>query len=617
MTPARGAAAALLAALALLAAGCSTLHGVPAATEMPPPPPPLRLDIQAPDALRNVLREHLDLSRLPTLAPGEPIGAQELDRIVAATPAQVRGLLETEGYFEPVVEVTQAGVGRDGVPQVTVRVEPGPRIRVGAVTIDVQGELDERARRGDRTAHAIVQALRREWPLAAGQPFRNSVWSGAKGALLAHLRREGYLVAGWSGTGAQVDVAAGTARLYVVADSGPLFRTGELRVEGLQRYEDDPVRHLAGFDPGTPATEELLVDYQDRLVLSGLFDTATVTVDPDVERAAAAPVTVRLREREINEAIVGVGVSTNVGPRASLDLANRRVFGLPGTARNKFEVAQKKQSWDGEISTYPGRGFWRELIGGAYSREVSDTDVVTSWRARIGRSQDTKAIDRLIFAEVEQSTTVSDVDPTQSDLLPRRTATAVSGNYHFVWRRLDDVILPTRGLSMSLQGGAGYAFSDYASNGPFGRAYARFTGYQPLPANFYGQARIEAGEVFLQSGVEVPETLLFRPGGENSVRGYDYRSLGPEVDGVVVGGRVMFTASVELARPVSPNLPSVWWAVFVDAGRAADDWNTLDPAYGAGIGMRWRSPVGPLSIDIAYGNETKAWRTHFSVGVVF
>ncbi len=194
----------------------------------------------------------------------------------------------------------------------------------------------------------------------------------------------------------------------------------------------------------------------------------------------------------------------------------------------------------------------------------------------------------------------------------------MSGNYHYVWRRLDDVILPTRGLSMSLQGGAGYAFNDFASNGPFARLYGRFTGYHPLPAGFFGQARIELGDVVRRDdAIQVPEALLFRPGGENSVRGYDYRSLGPVVDGAVVGGTVMFTGSVEIARPLSENLPAFWWAVFVDAGRAAFQWNDLRPAVGAGVGLRWRSPVGPLAIDVAYGDEVNAWRTHLSVGVVF
>ena len=322
-------------------------------------------------------------------------------------------------------------------------------------------------------------------------------------------------------------MAAARARLFVVADSGPLFRTGDLVIEGLERYVDDPVRHLAGFGRGAPASEKRLIDYQERLIASQLFDGATVTVDTDPDRAAATPVTVRVRERPLQEVTVGVGYSTNVGARTSALHTHRKAFGWPAIARNRVELARRLQAWDGELSTYPGERFWRNLVGGAYSREVSASDTTTSWRARIGRTQDTPRIDRLWFAQVEQATVRADVEGVTRDELASRTATAYSGNVHWVWRDLDDVILPTRGVSLALQGAAGWATSDYAKSGPFSRLWGRATGYVPFGSAWYAQARVELGQVLRPEGVQVPDTLQFRPGGDNSVRGYDYRSLGP------------------------------------------------------------------------------------------
>ena len=115
----------------------------------------------------------------------------------------------------------------------------------------------------------------------------------------------------------------------------------------------------------------------------------------------------------------------------------------------------------------------------------------------------------------------------------------------------------------------------------------------------------------------MPESQRFRAGGDGSVRGYAYRSLTPQVGGIDVGGKVLLTASAEVAHPISARLPSVWWAAFVDAGRAAESWRDWSPAWGAGVGLRVRSPVGPLRVDIAYGEETKQFRLHLSVGVVF
>src|SRR5690606_3960366 len=136
-----------------------------------------------------------------------------------------------------------------------------------------------------------------------------------------------------------------------------------------------------------------------------------------------------------------------------------------------------------------------------------------------------------------------------------------------------------------------------ADSGPFTRAWGRYTWYRPV-GSWYLTARAEAGQVFARESVGLPDTLLFRAGGDESVRGYAYRTLGPQVNGVVTSGRVIATGSLEIARPISPRRPAFWWASFVDVGNAAAKWKDLDPAVGVGVGLRWRSPVGPLRIDL-------------------
>ena len=144
----------------------------------------------------------------------------------------------------------------------------------------------------------------------------------------------------------------------------------------------------------------------------------------------------------------------------------------------------------------------------------------------------------------------------------------------------------------------------------------------PLSADRYqlflqGRQRVELGQVFARARYAVPDPLLFRAGGDDSVRGYSYRSLGPEVAGLVVSGRVVATGTVEVARPFVERLPDLLGAVFVDAGNAADRWKDLKPVVGVGVGLRYRSPVGPIRIDVAYGEATRSLRLHFSAGVRF
>lgn len=565
----------------------------------------MRLEVEAPRELKDLLGTHLDLARLDVIAAGTALDETELARLVSATPTQARELLQTEGYFNPQVEVEKLA---GDPPVVRVRVQPGPRVHVRDVSIEVRGPLADATARDEPHARDAQKALRHNWPLPPGAPFRNPLWSGGKRDALAQLRAQAYLDAEWQDTDARIDADRQAADLSLVADSGPLYRTGALRIRGLKAHDEETVRNIANFDPGTIATEALLLDFQERLQNSNLFDRATVVVRPRADDPAAAPVNVRLRERKLQEATFGVGISADVGVRTTVEHIHRRPFGWAAVARNNFEVSQLRRSWQGELSTHTLPGLWRNLVGGAAERIESDTDTVVSGRLRVGRAQDTRPIDRLVFLEFERS--------LKRSALGREQSNALGLHYHGIWRDVDDPLLPTRGNVWVGQVGAGVAESEPGARGPFNRLYGRYRGYWPV-GRWYTQARVELGQVFTRDDVTVPESMRFRAGGDDSVRGYAYRSLTPQVNGVDTGGRVIFTTSVEAARPFLKRMPELWGAVFVDAGRAADSFGNLKPAVGAGVGLRYRSPIGPVSLDVAYGEEVRKFRLHLNVGVTF
>jgi translocation and assembly module TamA len=605
----------LLSIAALAGSGCTTLAalstaGVQQAAEEAAAPSALDVEIEAPAALRELLGRHLDLVRLATVARGERLGDAELQRLIDAAPAQVRELLQTEGYFEPVVQVRRLPVSvPEAAPRLSVVVQPGPRTVVTQVDMALEGAMADAQQAGLTTAPQTLQTLRRQWGLPAGAPFRNPAWSEAKASSLARLRADGYLAAAWARTAAQIDPERHQARLDLTMDPGPLFLSGELRVEGLRLHDRQTVVNLANFAPGTALTETLLLDFQDRLQKSGLFERASVTVDAGVDQAGAAPVSVQLEETKRQQLVLGVGVSANTGPRATVEHIDRRLFGHAATARNKAEWGRERQAWDGEVSTHPGPQLYRWLAGGTIERLKTDTDVVLTQRLRAGRSQESPRVERFQFIEVDRSARRTAVENS--------SAIALSANQHWSWRDVDNPVLPTRGLTATMQVGAGQARDSTGVDGTFGRVWGRVTGYLPLGSKWYAQARLEAGQVLTPAGLDVPDTLRFRAGGDDSVRGYAYRSLGPSSGGTVDSGKVVLTSSVEVARPLSDNLPQFWGAFFVDAGQAADRFADLRPVAGAGIGLRWRSPVGPLRLDWAYGEAVRKSRLHFSVGISF
>jgi translocation and assembly module TamA len=569
------------------------------------------ISIDAPGELKALLERHLDLVRLGRLPRGE-VDDSEWSRLINAAPAQTRELLQTEGYFSALVQIEREQAREVGQPErVRMRVTPGTRARVLAVNFQVTGELERDVAAGNADARSTLEQQTSAWDLPVGRDFRNSTWRDAKAAALARLRAAGYATASWIASNAQVDADSQEVRLRLVADSGPLFRYGEVEVEGLVSQDIETVRNLVNAKRGAPVTEALVLDLQDRLQKSGLFENISVALDADPARAAQARVTVRVSEAPPQAYTFGLGISANTGPRASVEHVYRRVFGYAASSRNKIEYGKLRQAWKGDITSHPGEGLYRNLIGGAVENLKSDTDEVLSQSVRLGRSQDGQRIERLLFAEAERSRRVTNDTGLRTDAL------ALSLNFHGVWRDLDSVVLPTQGVTLNGQVSVGHSRGTNAKAGPYGRLYLRLTGYQPIGKTWYGQARAEFGQVLLKTGGVVPEPQQFRAGGDDSVRGYAYRSLGPLVNGVVGSGNVMYTLSGELARPISDSLPSVWGATFIDLGNAGESFSGLKPALAVGVGVRWRSPVGPLRLDWAYGRDVRRGRIHFSVGIAF
>lgn len=583
-----------------------------------PPEPQVKLydlQIEAPAPLRTLLLQYLDLARFQSAPKSDAISGPELDRLAAAAPAQARTLLETEGYFDASVKIEQSA-GTGGLPRIAIMVAPGPRVIVKSVSIAASAPLAPRTPTRDEPWADRLEKLRQTWALKAGQPFRQPAWASAKNVALGELRADGYPTATWADTHAKVDATEHTAALSATVDGGPLFRLGAVRVEGVSRYDEDAVRRLATFFPGDVYTEKTLLDYQERLVKVGLFEGASVELDatgpPD-----AAPVLVKVKELPQHQATFGIGYSANTGPRVSVEHYDRKLFGQPWIAHSTITYGPDLKSIGTELTSYPHEDLWRNLAAANVEQLLAADETRNSWTTRVGRSQDTNRFERLYYLEATHAKVES--APLVND------ASAVSANYNWLRRDLDNILSPTEGTALSLQGGAGYGRGteersdlpgELRAHGPFLRAYSRLNVYRPF-GGWYGNARVEAGEVFVSSAVAMPDTLLFRAGGDGSVRGYGYRTLGPMVNGAVVGGRVLLTGSVEMEHALTDRLPALLGAVFVDAGNAADRWTELHPSFGYGVGLHYRSPVGPLRVDLAYGQDVHQLRVHVSVGITF
>jgi translocation and assembly module TamA len=456
---------------------------------------------------------------------------------------------------------------------------------------------------GDPEAAALIERVRREWLLRAGMPFTQPAWEEAKRDAARKLSSWRYAAARIAASRANVDPEARSARLSVTLDSGPPFRMGEVQVRGNKRYSAQMVENLNPTRPGDTYDREKLAVYVQRLMQTGYFASARAEVAPDVSQADAALLQTAVIEGSSQSIETGISFNTDVGLRLELNHRNVDVLDSAWRWRNQLRLDGETQLVRTDLDTPPrAGGTWINNFVGAKHSTVQNEENTTfsggvsyNWP---GLGSPSAVLASATFEEQRLPDTAPD------------HRYAVFFGFRHGFRHTDDLILPRRGYFGNVTaGGAPAALATQQ----FGRFTGSATLLIPLGRNDDLQLRAEGGLVVAPTRDGIPSTFLFRTGGDQSIRGYAFESLGVKVGDAVSGGRYLAIGSAEVTHWVS----AVWGvAAFVDAGNAWDS-DHYDPVLGTGVGARFRTPIGPVRVDVAYGEEVQSWRLHFSVGFVF
>ena len=349
---------------------------------------------------------------------------------------------------------------------------------------------------------------------------------------------------------------------------------------------------MATFSRGDVYSERLLLDFQERLLKLGLFEGASVEVDANgppeaapVHRqgqgADAAPGHLRRRlQRQHRPARLGRALRPQ-GVRPAVDRAQHaHLRPRPEVARHRVHRRTRSRT-SGATS-----------LAANIEQLLSADETRDSWTARVGRSKDTIRLRAAVLRSSCVNARVESAPLTTSSNAPSGQLPVAAPR-----RRQRPACRPRRRRS-SLQGGVGYGDGTRRSDPTCrraderaGRSFAPTRAqrwYRPVGSLVRQRARSRPARSSCSNPIGVPDTILFRAGGDNSVRGYDYRTLGPIVNGAVVGGRVLLTGSVEFEHPLTDRLPQLLGAVFVDAGNAADRWR--EPASGVRLRRRRALP---------------------------
>lgn len=572
------------------------------------------LEVRGPETVSDYLKRHLEIQRYRQV---DDLGPPELSRLMVAAEGNARELLGTLGYFTPTLtlELIETPAGAKAPREVVITVEPGEVTKVSNVQIAFAGAIEN-----DPTAEAQRDALRVNWSLRPGQPFTQATWDNAKTVTLRGLTAKRFPTGNVALSRADIDADRQEARLSVTYQSGPAYKFGPLDVRGSDRYSADGARRIARLPSGSDYDQQKLLDAQQRLASSGYYDSVFLTLDTAGTNPLAAPVIAQVREAPLQKIVLGAGFTTDSGPRLSIDHIHNQIPLLGWRAVSKVSIDRETKSIGTDWNAIPDDHGWRWFAGAELKREMSGTYDVDSGRVRSGRNKASDHIDRSYFLQYDYAQNQGTGAPP--------SASALSLNWGWTGRYFNDNTLPTKGQGLALEVGAGYTLT--GERLPFLRTYGRWIGIVPLgSADGTGstearrsrlQLRIDAGAVWANDKAQIPSTLQFLTGGDTTVRGYSYRQIGTvRADGTIVAGRYLGVASVEWQRPVVYNGKQTDWesVMFVDAGAVADKPAELKAKVGVGVGARWRSPVGPVQADVAYGVDVKKFRLHLRLGFTF
>ncbi len=558
---------------------------------------------------------------------------------------EIRGALEPFGRYRPEIADQLAPPAEPGGQwQARFKVDPGPQVHLGAVTVRVTGAGE---------TDAELRAFMESQPLRKGEPFDHRGYEKVKNDWLRFARRRGYLDALYALHRVEVSPDQALAAVELELDSGPRYRFGSVTFE-QEGFSEHYLQSYLAFHSGDPFDADQLQAARRALSGSGHFDLVEIERQPlDPTLPDEVPLRVKLQNLKPNNYRGQIGYGTDTGIGLKLDW-QRRYLGDSGQQLNADGVVvQDRNKRVADIAwlipqepLLPRR---LEVFGRYAGKDLTYEDVqltqggttriedLSAGLRQVGKRQlwgldldetlslayftESYDIFQVLFGHLspaEQKPIMAHIGAEgMTTLAP--DFKALVPEVAWSYKRADDPLLPRSGefLRLEFRG----AMEGVGSNLSFWQTHLRSALIRPVRARDRVILRGELGytdadtkEVLGATFNQMPEYYEFRTGGDRTVRGYEYESLFPSQS--ITGGKHLLVGSVEYEYALFGD-----WALaaFYDTGDAFNDFGALDLKQGVGVGARWRSPVGMVRLDVAVPLEETgdAFRIHFTIGPEF
>ena len=515
-----------------------------------------------------------------------------LNRLGPQVRTNIRDAANALGYYRSTFTLGFSEV--ENCWQLLVTITPRDRIPVNNVSIHISGSIEDQE---------YFQSILAENPALHGAPLHHGEYESIKSTLSARAGENGYFTARFLRSEIQIDLSAYEAGISIDFEPGARYSFGEITIEPVPGFSTEFINSLVILKSGEPYSSERLLSQRNNLDESRYF--RQVNVSPQLSQAnqEAVPVIISLVPRARNAWSTGIGFTTDTGPRVRAAYENRYINTIGHHLNSDLALSPVRSQINvGYVIPLSDPVKESVSIGTGYVTESTDTfdsdrfKIETAYR----RESDSGWLETYSIDFLRDDFTID----LQQDIV-----TLTMLGFSLSKTQADDLIFPSKGWH--LFGQVRGASDAIVSDTTFVQFYGSAKGIINFgPGRFLG--KLELGSTWIEDPVDLPASVRFFAGGDQSLRGYKYRSLGPvNANNEVIGGEHLLTGSVEYDFPVKNNWRG---AVFFDGGNAFSN-QEFDWKQSVGVGMRWLSPIGPIRVDLAHAmSDDGGMRLHITMG---
>lgn len=546
--------------------------------------------------LRNNIRLHLNGLDVEKALLTDPYWQDEVAEAVA-TAVQPYGFYNSETK----VRILEGD-------KVAVSVALNAPLTINKVTREIIG-----AGREDKAFRERFNSLQ----LKEGDVLNQTIYESFKSSMFNYALSNGYFDYFWQATRLDLVRDEKQANVLLIAQSGPQYQFGELKFVGDDKAKDI-IERLKPFKAGDAYSSAVLGDFNRRLNQSGYFTRVIARPVVSEARGLLVPVEVSLLHRPTDAFNVSVGAATDTGPRVRLGWERPWVNDKGHSVSSDIFISEPEQSVTADYRI-PMRNITRDYASIEagyqfieYSNTSFESETLSLSAHRYWQGDDSPW-------QHDGSITYLRETYDQGELSTNTTSLVLPG-YSLTYRDKDSELNITNGAYLQMLTQIGR--EGYGSDIDFAKAVVEAMVIRTFNNVHRITIRGEVGAIKTNSFDEVPTSLRFYAGGDQSIRGFEYREISPTAEVIdpetgdletdSIGGKYLFTSSVEYAYQVADN-----WrvAAFIDAGTATNDTNST-LTYGIGPGVHWLSPIGPVRFYIARGfaPEENTWDFHIMLG---